>query len=541
MDQIKLNKHSTSKRMNVQEYSSTDDMQEILSGDKSIYKVNKVSEVDNIEEMNKKIELSSNKDIDVGLELLINQEKRAKKVENDNENDNYEKPQAVVIENSSNRDSINFDNLVGKDTNVEELLNELSSVNERTSRLSQNEIDAIIDRNDATLSEQPNLVNDNDINNIVNNLDTNNEFENKSENQSQKFNLGRQEENFNVKSQYMSQDYNERYVPRIDPEQERKEKEEILWKLSKYKRLNVQGIKNFNMSSDLDEMRSELNKIKKQRELEGSIKFQRKCLMAFATGAELLNSKLDFLDFRLDGWSESVHEGIDEYNEVFEELHEKYKEKAQMAPEVKLVMMLGGSAFMYHITNSMFKNSAPGMEDIMKQNPELMKQFASAAINQMDSSKQPAANFFSNFVPGGMPPQQQTPRYEQPPMPAPGGPRPMPMRPSQTPIQQSVPNRNIPVNTRPSPQYTPGPAPVDANSSLVNNENINVDTRSEISAFNNTTRKIPAPVGVDDILDELRSNTDEISEVISRDSRTSKSVNINNKRQRPKRSISLNI
>ena len=55
-----------------------------------------------------------------------------------------------------------------------------------------------------------------------------------------------------------------------------------------------------------------------------------------------------------------------------------------MAPEIKLMFMMGGSAFMYHITNSMFKNSVPGMEDIMKQNPELMKQFANAAINQMD-------------------------------------------------------------------------------------------------------------------------------------------------------------
>ena len=54
----------------------------------------------------------------------------------------------------------------------------------------------------------------------------------------------------------------------------------------------------------------------------------------------MLNSKLDFLDFRLDGWSEQVHEGIDEYNEVFEELHE-IQDRAKMAPEIKLMFMLG--------------------------------------------------------------------------------------------------------------------------------------------------------------------------------------------------------
>ena len=36
---------------------------------------------------------------------------------------------------------------------------------------------------------------------------------------------------------------------------------------------------------------------------------------------------------------------------------------------------LVGSGFMFHLTNTMFKSSLPGMGDMMKQNPELMKQF----------------------------------------------------------------------------------------------------------------------------------------------------------------------
>ena len=46
-------------------------------------------------------------------------------------------------------------------------------------------------------------------------------------------------------------------------------------------------------------------------------------------------------------------------------------------------MMLGGSAFMFHLTNTMFKTSIPGMDDIMKQNPDLMKQFAKAAVSSI--------------------------------------------------------------------------------------------------------------------------------------------------------------
>ena len=41
--------------------------------------------------------------------------------------------------------------------------------------------------------------------------------------------------------------------------------------------------------------------------------------------------------------------------------------------------MLGGSAVMLHMTNTMFKSAMPGMDDIMRQNPDLMNQFTQAA------------------------------------------------------------------------------------------------------------------------------------------------------------------
>ena len=66
-----------------------------------------------------------------------------------------------------------------------------------------------------------------------------------------------------------------------------------------------------------------------------------------------------------------------------------------MAPELKLVLMLAGSGFMFHLTQSIFKTSIPGVGDIMKQNPDLMNQFAKAAAN---ASTSPG---FGNFM-GGM-------------------------------------------------------------------------------------------------------------------------------------------
>ena len=148
-------------------------------------------------------------------------------------------------------------------------------------------------------------------------------------------------------------------------------------------------------------MRNEYIKLKKQRETENSIKFQRKMLMACITGVEFLNGKFDPFNIKLDGWSESMNEGINDYDEVFEELHEKYGGKTDIAPEIKLMLMVGGSAFMFHLTNTMFKTSLPGMDDILKQNPELMQQFAKAAVNtpKSEPEQQPGGQ---GGMPGGM-------------------------------------------------------------------------------------------------------------------------------------------
>ena len=162
-----------------------------------------------------------------------------------------------------------------------------------------------------------------------------------------------------------------------------KEKFELLCLFERLEKRGVRTIRKFTMNSNIEEMRYEYNRIKKQRDIESSVKFQRKMLMACVTGIEFLNNRFDPFDVQLDGWSEAMHENLDDYDEVFEELYEKYSEKTNIAPELKLMLMVGGSAFMFHLTNTMFKSSLPGMGDIMKQNPELMQQFAKAAMSSM--------------------------------------------------------------------------------------------------------------------------------------------------------------
>ena len=180
-------------------------------------------------------------------------------------------------------------------------------------------------------------------------------------------------------------------------EEIQKEKQELLFKFARLEQRGIHLTKKFTMNSNFEEMKEEYERLKRNRGIDNSIKFQRKILMAFSTGVEFLNNKFDPFDVKLDGWSENVHESISDYDEIFEDLHEKYKEKAQMAPELKLLMMVGGSAFMFHLTNTMFKSSLPGMGDIMKQNPDLMKQFAAAAVNTMGQQNPGFGNFMGDY------------------------------------------------------------------------------------------------------------------------------------------------
>ena len=53
-------------------------------------------------------------------------------------------------------------------------------------------------------------------------------------------------------------------------------------------------------------------------------------------------------------------------------------------------MMLGGSAMMFHLTNSMFKSVMPNMNDVIKQNPDLVKNMMAAVQNTTRSPDGPA-------------------------------------------------------------------------------------------------------------------------------------------------------
>ena len=188
------------------------------------------------------------------------------------------------------------------------------------------------------------------------------------------------------------------------PKVEKLTKEELLREkfmyLKKLEALEAKGIqlsKRYSMDSPLDEMKGEYEFILSEKEKKNSVQFQAKVLTTIITGLEFLNSKFDPFDIKLDGWSEQIHENIEDYDEIFAELHEKYKSKAKMAPEIKFLFQLAASGMMIHMTNTMFKSSIPGMDDIMRQNPDLMSQFTKAAVSSMENTTPGLGNLMNDF------------------------------------------------------------------------------------------------------------------------------------------------
>src|SRR6056300_1310029 len=169
------------------------------------------------------------------------------------------------------------------------------------------------------------------------------------------------------------------------------EKADLLNKLARLEKKGVNTNKRLNMYSGVDEIRTEVKRITYGIEVDQSVRFSRRMLVACVTGLEFLNKRYNPFEIQLEGWSESVMESVEDYDTVFEELYVKYRNKVNVAPEVKLIMMLGGSAMMFHLTNSMFKAAIPNVNDVLKQNPDLVKNMMSAVQNTTTQQAAPAA------------------------------------------------------------------------------------------------------------------------------------------------------
>ena len=176
------------------------------------------------------------------------------------------------------------------------------------------------------------------------------------------------------------------------------EKQDLIFKFHRLEEKGFKLTKRYNIASDIIEMRTEYNKIKRDIELKGSLKFSRRMLMACVSGMEFLNKTYDPFALELNGWSENVMENLNDgdYDNVFERLHDKYSGRVNAPPEMELMLSLAGSALMFHITSSMFKNMpAMGADPGMMRN--MVKNMAKQAGPDPGTEGMKAPMDFSNM------------------------------------------------------------------------------------------------------------------------------------------------
>jgi hypothetical protein len=96
---------------------------------------------------------------------------------------------------------------------------------------------------------------------------------------------------------------------------------------------------------------------------------------------------------QLDGLSESAQMNVVDLEDDFEELYDLYGENLKMHPMVRIPLRVCMMVYMVHLTNQMTRKAPiPNIDEIMRQNPDIARSLAAAAMqNQSQQMRGSAA------------------------------------------------------------------------------------------------------------------------------------------------------
>lgn len=154
-----------------------------------------------------------------------------------------------------------------------------------------------------------------------------------------------------------------------------KRKAELLSKARRYKRENNAEFNiPLSMHTPLDELEAEVQRVEDDQHATNATVVGRNLIVTSITLLEFLNGKYNPFDLHLDGWSVDVKDQSDAkaFDDHIKKIYEKYKDKAQMAPEVQLILALGTSAVMCHFKKSLFQPKIAGLRDTIRQCPDII-------------------------------------------------------------------------------------------------------------------------------------------------------------------------
>ena len=262
----------------------------------------------------------------------------------------------------------------------------------------------------------------------------------------------------------------ESYAPsksiKMSDEALQKEKYEILRKFERLSKLGVPMRKRFTIDSPLEEMKMEMEFIKREKSMDATIKQFSEWFVTGMSAMEWGSKNVGVLrafGLQLDGLSESAQMNVVDLEDDFEELYDMYGENMKMHPLVRIPLRTCMMVYMVHLTNQMTRKAPiPNIDDIMRQNPDIARQLASAAMQQqtqqMRGSAQPAQptsqaspnnplSGLMSFMQGAIPPAPPPNLIPKPP-------------PESKPIQIGIPKKSAMKAPTPPPAPTPKPATV---------------------------------------------------------------------------------
>jgi len=213
---------------------------------------------------------------------------------------------------------------------------------------------------------------------------------------------------------------------RMSDEHVQRKKYETLRKFDRLAKLGVPLRKRFTMDSSLEEMELELEFIRKEKDMDRTVQQFSEWFVTGMGGLEWSSKNVGMVKafgLQLDGLSEAAQMKVGDMEEDFEELYDLYGDKLRMHPLVRIPIRTCMMVYMVHLTNQMVQKSPiPNIDQILKTNPDIARQLATAAMQSQGSQRQQPnmasagggsnpldglANFMSSMVP---PAPQQRPQ-----------------------------------------------------------------------------------------------------------------------------------
>ena len=187
----------------------------------------------------------------------------------------------------------------------------------------------------------------------------------------------------------------------LPPETQLLKKLDMLRKLGELGQCGVKLTQSYSLNSDYFQMKYEYELHKNIRAKSNSINWMSSLMLNCIYGVEIMNDKYNPFELKLTGWSEQINADINNYYDVFGEIYEKYNKPGKnMSPELKLMLMIGGSAIKFHLNNTLLSN--PDNFNLQMQNnvnknipeniePQLLEKLRQQSINdkiRQDTEKQ---------------------------------------------------------------------------------------------------------------------------------------------------------